>query len=103
MSYDNNLTGILMKNDKAGNESRPDYKGSVDIDGQKFWLSAWIKTGRGGTKLEGQKYMSLKLEPAEARQAPPQRQAPQQRQAPPQRQPQRQPPQEEFYDDDIPF
>lgn len=101
MSYDNNLTGILMKNDKAGNESRPDYKGSVDIDGQKFWLSAWIKTGRDGTKLEGQKYMSLKLEPAEARQAPPHRQP--QRQAPPQRQPQRQPPQEEFYDDDIPF
>lgn len=98
--YDNNLTGILTKNDKEGNDARPDYKGSVDIDGQKYWLSAWIKQGREGTKLEGQKYMSLKLEPAEAKQAPrpAQRQAP--RQAP---RPQQRPPQEEFYDDEIPF
>ncbi len=101
--YDNNLTGILTKNDKQGNDARPDYKGSVDIDGQKYWLSAWIRDGREGTKLEGQRYMSLKLEPAEARQAP---QRPPQRtqQRPPQRAARpAPPPQDEFLDDDIPF
>ena len=102
MSYDNNMTGILRRNDKQGNDQRPDYKGSVEIEGQKFWLSAWIRTGKEGTKLAGEKYMSLKLEPAE-QQAP--RQAPQQdpRQAPRQHKPSVQVNANWEEDADIPF
>jgi hypothetical protein len=63
MSYDNTNSGLLAKNDKQGNESRPDYRGSINVDGREYWLSAWIKTGRDGTKLAGQKYMSLSVKP----------------------------------------
>jgi hypothetical protein len=63
MSYDNTNSGLLAKNDKQGNESRPDYRGSINVDGRDYWLSAWIKTGRDGTKLAGQKYMSLSVKP----------------------------------------
>lgn len=66
MSYDNTNSGILTKNDKGGNESRPDYKGSINVGGVDYWLSAWIKTGRDGTKLAGQKYMSLSVQPKNA-------------------------------------
>lgn len=66
MNYDNTNSGILTKNDKQGKESRPDYKGSINIDGVDYWLSAWIKTGRDGTKLAGQKYMSLSVQPKDA-------------------------------------
>ena len=56
MSYDNEKSGVLFKNDKEGNEKRSDYKGSIQIEGVEYWLSAWIKEGKNG------KFMSLKAE-----------------------------------------
>ena len=67
MTYDNTNSGILTKNAfKAENERAPDYKGSINVGGVDYWLSAWIKTGRDGTKLAGQKYMSLSVQPKDA-------------------------------------
>jgi hypothetical protein len=63
MAYDNTNSGILALNDKQGNDSRPDYRGSINVDGTEYWLSAWVKRGRDGTKLAGQKYMSLSVQP----------------------------------------
>ena len=68
MAYDNTNSGILTRNDKQGNENRPDYRGSINVDGVEYWLSAWIKEGRDGTKLAGQKYMSLSVQPKGVRQ-----------------------------------
>jgi hypothetical protein len=68
MSYDNTNSGILTRNDKQGNENRPDYRGTINVDGVEYWLSAWIKEGRDGTKLAGQKYMSLSVKHKEVRQ-----------------------------------
>jgi len=65
--YDNTNTGILTVNDKGDNPARPDRKGSINVEGVEYWVSGWIKDGREGTKLEGQKYMSLKLEKKEPR------------------------------------
>lgn len=66
MSYEQKPnTGSLFKNDKQGNEKRPDYTGSVNIDGRSYWLDAWLKDGTKG------KWMSLALKPKEARRAAP--------------------------------
>ena len=65
-TYENANRGILARNDKQGNESRPDYRGSINVAGVDYWLSAWIKEGREGTKLEGQRYMSLSVQPKDA-------------------------------------
>ena len=70
MAYDNTNTGILKINDKGDNDKRPDRKGSIDIEGVKYWLSGWIRDGKAGTELEGQKYLSLKAEKAEKQSAP---------------------------------
>lgn len=67
--YDNTNTGALFKNDKEGNEKRPDYKGKINVGGTDYKLSAWIKTSKAGNK-----FMSLQVE-AEQQQARP---APQQ-------------------------
>jgi type IV secretory pathway VirB10-like protein len=69
-TYENANRGILARNDKQGNESRPDYRGSINVAGVEYWLSAWIKEGREGTKLAGQKYMSLSVQPKDAQPAP---------------------------------
>lgn len=53
--YDN--SGALFKNDKQGNATWADYKGSITINGTEYWLSAWIKEGKEG------KFMSLAVKP----------------------------------------
>lgn len=76
MNYDNTNSGILTKNDKGDNPKRPDYRGSINVDGKEYWISGWIKDGREGTKLAGQKYMSLSFEPKEVPPAQQQTRAP---------------------------
>jgi hypothetical protein len=67
--YDNTNRGILARNDKQGNEARPDYRGSINVAGVEYWISGWLREGREGTKLEGQKYMSLSVQPKDAQPA----------------------------------
>lgn len=89
-TYDNTNSGALFKNDKQGNEKRPDYNGSLNVNGQDFWISAWIKEGQKG------KFMSLSVKPKD--QQPAQRQAPPSRSAPP-----RQSSGFDDMNDDVPF
>lgn len=65
MAEKRDMSGVLFKNDKEGNPTWADYKGSIMVNGEEFWLSAWIKEGAKG------KFMSLSVKPKEARQAKP--------------------------------
>jgi uncharacterized protein (DUF736 family) len=58
--YDNTNSGALFKNDKEDHPNWPDYKGSINVDGTEFWLSAWLKKSKAGKN-----YMSLSVEPKE--------------------------------------
>ena len=58
MSFEpKNLQGALFKNDKEGNDKRPDYKGDCMINGEEYQIGAWLKVSGKGTK-----FMSLKFE-----------------------------------------
>lgn len=63
-NYDNNNTGALFKNDKKETDRHPDYNGSCEVNGVEMWMSAWIKTSKGGKK-----FMSFSFNPKEV-QAP---------------------------------
>jgi len=60
--YDNTNTGALFRNDKKQTEKHPDYNGSINVNGEEFWLSAWLKTSKAGKK-----FMSLSVSPKESR------------------------------------
>lgn len=62
MEYDNTNSGVLFKNDKDGNEKRPDYTGEINVDGKDLRLAAWIKTSAKGTK-----FLSLRVSEKEER------------------------------------
>jgi hypothetical protein len=52
-------SGVLFKNDRKDKPTAPDYKGNITVDGQSYWLSAWIKEGKSG------KFMGLAVSPKE--------------------------------------
>jgi len=54
--YDNTNRGVLFKNDKEGNDKRPDYTGKINFGGTDYRLSAWIKEGKTA------KFMSLSVD-----------------------------------------
>ena len=63
--YDNTDSGALFKNDKGDNQNRPDYRGSLNVGGTDYWISAWLKTSKAGAK-----FMSLSVSAKDANTAP---------------------------------
>lgn len=57
-TYDNTNRGVLFKNDTGGNPKRPQYRGSLNVGGAEYNLSAWIKA----SKKTGDKFLSLSVE-----------------------------------------
>ena len=56
--YDNTNSGALFKNKDKKTDNHPDYRGSINVNGQEFWISSWLKTAKSG-----EKYMSLSVQP----------------------------------------
>ncbi len=54
--YDNNMTGALFKNNKRTTEKQPEYTGNCEINGQEFWVSAWIRESKNGNKFFSMAY-----------------------------------------------
>lgn len=95
MAYDNTNSGALFRNERKESDNHPDYTGSMNINGEDFWLSAWVNEAKQGTNI-GKKFFSIKARPKNeaANQSPSQsaNQASQKLQEP-----------APTYDDDIPF
>jgi len=60
MAYDNTNSGVLFKNDRKTHPNQPDYRGSLNVNGDEFWVSSWIKEGKKG------KFLTLALQPKES-------------------------------------
>jgi len=58
-TYDN--SGALFRNDRKTEDRHPDHTGSITIDGKAYWLSAWVKTSKTGTR-----FFSLSVKPKDA-------------------------------------
>jgi hypothetical protein len=107
MSYDNTNSGILRANKRRDKDTHPTHQGSINIDGKEYWLSAWVNTGKAGSKLDGERYFSIKAKPKDE----PQKQAsgmwpatgPNSGQGTAADNLKRNPPPSEDFDDDIPF
>ena len=58
--FDETNRGALFKNKDKTQDTDRDYSGTININGEEFWLSAWIKTSKAGNK-----FMSLSVKQKE--------------------------------------
>jgi hypothetical protein len=58
-NYDNNLRGIISKNDKKTEDKHPDIKGQCEIDGAEYWISGRLRERKDGSG----KFYSLMFQP----------------------------------------
>lgn len=55
--YDNELRGVLFKNDeKEAGSSHADYRGNATIEGVDYFMDVWVNAAESGRK-----YMSVKF------------------------------------------
>lgn len=50
--YDNNMTGALFANKDRKSDKHPNARGSCEIDGKEYWVSAWTKTSKNGERYQ---------------------------------------------------
>ena len=49
--YDNTNSFAMFKNEKGDNEARPDYTGTVTLEGGKeMRMAAWVREAKSGVK-----------------------------------------------------
>jgi len=64
--YDNNMSGIISRNERKEKETHPDYRGSCEIENKEFWISGWVKERKDGTGS----FLSLRFQSKEDQLAP---------------------------------
>lgn len=62
MEYDNTNRGALFKNERREKETHSDYNGTIDVNGEEFWINAWVKESKSGKK-----FFSLSVQPKDAK------------------------------------
>ena len=51
-TYDNTNSGLLMKNDRKETDKHPDYRGSINVNGQDVKMPFIIGSGEGGSAFK---------------------------------------------------
>jgi uncharacterized protein (DUF736 family) len=49
--YDDTNRGVLFQNDKGENPARPDYRGTINVDGRELDLAGWKRTSAKGVRF----------------------------------------------------
>lgn len=49
--YDDTNRGALFKNERKEKETHSDYNGTLNVNGEEFYLNAWLKESKAGKKF----------------------------------------------------
>lgn len=62
--YDNSNRGAIWKNADKQEDKHPDFKGSLNVDGVEYWVSAWKRKEGASEKAPA---LSFSVKPKEAK------------------------------------
>ncbi len=60
--YDNTNRGSIWKNDDKESDKHPDFKGSLNVEGVEYWVSAWKRKPDASAKAPA---LSFSIKPKE--------------------------------------
>lgn len=60
------MCGSLFKNDKREKDSHPNAKGSANIGGVDYWVSAWTKKDKNGNAWQSLSFQPKDQKPTKA-------------------------------------
>ena len=66
-NYDNTNSFALFKNDKQGNDKKPDYTGKINVNGHEMEMAAWIRKSKSGTTFMSGKISEFQTKTAEVK------------------------------------
>jgi hypothetical protein len=69
--FDPTNRGIFGRNERKTQDTHPDFTGSLNVNGQEFWLDGYKQTRKDGSGS----FISLRVKPKEAPAAPARRPA----------------------------
>lgn len=69
--YDNTNSGALFANADRKTDKHPNARGTLNVDGVEYWISAWTKVSK-----KGEKYQSLSVQLKDEHKAKPIQSAP---------------------------
>jgi hypothetical protein len=68
-TFDNTNRGVLFnERDRKQTDKDRDYGGRINIAGQDYWLSAWLKTSKKGLKFLSLSVKAMESHPAKIEQ-----------------------------------
>jgi hypothetical protein len=56
--FDNTNRGALFRNTEKDGDNDRDYSGTINVNGQEFWISGWVKVSK-----TGKKFLSVAIRP----------------------------------------
>jgi hypothetical protein len=62
---DNTNRGAIWKNDDKQNDKHPDFKGSLNVGGVEYWVSAWKRRADQSAKAPA---LSFSIKPKDGQQ-----------------------------------
>ena len=68
--YDDNNRGQIWPNDKEGNEKRPDFTGSLNVEGVEYWVSGWKRKKGANPKAPSLSFSIQKKDKVEPKDYP---------------------------------
>jgi hypothetical protein len=60
--YDNTNRGQIWKNEDRKTETHPQFKGTVNVEGVEYWVSAWLRKPDANPKAPAMSFSIKKKE-----------------------------------------
>lgn len=67
--YDEELRGVLFKNNRKESPNHPDYTGNMTIEGKEYYMNGWVKESKTGNSFMSFSFKAKRKGPSPSKDA----------------------------------